>query len=150
MKLSIAFLFPVLILTACGQPVYQAKYSITVASEYVESFKVEAIANGRNLASVEHNLIIKLGHLPPGELGVCKQTAGQNMIVLSVDWWSLLPALEQQELVWHELGHCWLNRGHTNARLADDSPISIMNTYHFDAQTYWAHYDYYNAELFGN
>ena len=56
----------------------------------------------------------------------------------------------KEELMYHELGHCILDRGH-NDNLLPNSPIaySIMNSYHIGPQYYEANYSEYMKELFG-
>lgn len=150
MKRKILFLFWVLILTACGQPSFEPKYSVSVGAEFVQSFKDAAKTNNRSLASVQDNLILVQGTLPVNELGVCRIRDGQNTIIVNAQDWAYLGRLEQEELIWHELGHCWLHRGHNNAYLPHGEPASIMNAYHFGADVYWQNYGYYVSELFGN
>src|SRR5690606_17670169 len=52
-------------------------------------------------------------------------------------------AADREQLMFHELGHCILNRSHTN------STNSIMYPYHLSANYYINHYVNYIAELFG-
>jgi hypothetical protein len=45
-----------------------------------------------------------------------------NVMTLNSDCWQVINKWEKKELVYHELGHCWLNLGHNN-------DISIMNPF---------------------
>ncbi len=57
-----------------------------------------------------------------------------------------------QNVVFHELGHCILNRGHTKLKMPSDFgqiPSSIMYPVEFGDQPYYqAYYDHYVQELF--
>lgn len=54
-----------------------------------------------------------------------------------------IEAADREELVFHELGHCILNRPHTN------STASIMYPYHMGGANYMNYYTRYVSELFG-
>jgi hypothetical protein len=52
-------------------------------------------------------------------------------------------AADREELMFHELGHCILDRPHTNSR------ASIMYPYHLGGSNYMNYYSSYVSELFG-
>lgn len=91
------------------------------------------------------------------DLGFTKVVKEGRLIVLDTNFWDPNDKLEshthdfdreqvaanREELMFHELGHCILNRAHVN------SEQSIMNPYHLDASLYINNYAHYIAELFG-
>lgn len=62
--------------------------------------------------------------------------------------WSYMDAYQQRAVLFHELGHCVLLRGHKDTYDAFGWPTSIMNTYviwgYFNSSTY----NHYMNELF--
>lgn len=64
-------------------------------------------------------------------VGICKRwKSGKAEIVLERPYWNGLSDYGREELVFHELGHCVLGRGHNNENV-DGCPVSIMNEYTF-------------------
>jgi hypothetical protein len=58
---------------------------------------------------------------------------------------------DRESLVFHELGHCLLGRGHDDANVPGYNWLdaSIMNTYHLPRAYYENNWQYYMRELFG-
>lgn len=145
-RLMFWFIVLMPILIGCGlqkEPVYH----VEAGAEHIASF-IQA-ANRQGVKIQANNLIVRLTALPTNMMGKCYKSKRQNTITLSPLYWTVLSPLDQQQLMWHELGHCWLGRGHDNSTLPDGSPASIMNTYHFAQDLYWMHYEHYVNELFG-
>lgn len=67
-------------------------------------------------------------------------------IKISRKLWQDLDNKQRQALIYHELGHCALNREHRDEYYRS-FPISIMNTYHI-AENYAKFSDEYDYELF--
>lgn len=97
-------------------------------------------------------------------LGFKKTEIERNLIVIDSTYWNpddsldnyrddlfnskgfsyrQVEAADREELMFHELGHCILNRGHTN------STASIMYPYHLGGLGYLNYYASYISELFG-
>jgi len=55
----------------------------------------------------------------------------------------------KEELMYHELGHCILDRDHNETELPNGIAASIMNPYHIGQSYYRTYYVDYMAELFG-
>ena len=139
----------VLTITACGGPIRETPvYSVKVGQEYVDRFKAEAKHQGVTLSDTR-NLITRFSNRPGNEIGRCIISLGQNTIVIDPGWWGGSSPTDQEELIYHELGHCWLKRMAHNNALTGTRPVSIMYYAHIDASIYLAHYDEYMAELFG-
>jgi hypothetical protein len=82
-------------------------------------------------------------------LGTC--IPDSNKIEINKDAWKSLQIPRREALIFHELGHCLLHRGH------DDSidpvlkkPLSLMNSYLIGSFDFTNRYEYYAKELFLN
>lgn len=140
-----------------------ATYEIDPALKpYVDSFVTEA--KKRNIEVKQENLIMKFGATT---IEICgqyiKDNKGQRSITInpSASCWKDAPEQNREALVFHELGHCFLNRLHRDDHLPDGSAASIMSTsnngpyepciYPIDGSTTCnktARRDYYIDELF--
>jgi hypothetical protein len=107
-----------------------------------------------------------------GAVGTCNLLTGE--IDVSKEWWNSYyrSYAEKYELIFHELGHCVLYRGHTQikyskgfigwlekllfelgifenkAHLKDGCPSSFMHPYVLDSFCTIKHFNYYMRELF--
>lgn len=98
----------------------------------IDSFKYEAMMHGVFIDITRVNmgfgLIREEGDITT--VGYCLTTgSGTKIIRLHEESWRAMDLYEQEELVFHELGHCLLNRVlHCDNRINGD-PISILNAY---------------------
>jgi hypothetical protein len=60
------------------------------------------------------------------EAGLCNRNSGGAEIVLNRKTWDGATESIREEMVYHELGHCALGRGHNAARAPGGCPVSIM------------------------
>lgn len=130
---------------ACGRPPI---HNFNPAfEEYTSRFEV--------LGGLEiGDMTIQFGSLQdkdPGTVGVCTTYDDDTIrdIVIDTKYWNNVTDLQREELMFHELGHCVLNREHRNDALADGCPASIM---FWETVSLWClnlHLDYYRNELFG-
>lgn len=96
-------------------------------------------------------------------LGVCSRaytgdgTIAINDIVINQAYWEAWyrngRKSDMEQLLFHELAHCLLNRGHNNAMVAatdyaSQIPVTIMNAHHLDTNEYESNYPYYIDELY--
>lgn len=70
-------------------------------------------------------------------------------ITISKEYWEGIIDVQREELLFHELGHCILNREHRNDLGADGCPMSIMYWETISVQCLDRYIDYYREELFG-
>lgn len=106
------------------------QYSVPASVEpYVQSFRTEA--QRRNHPVSTDRLVIDFGDTQGEDVcGRCVLEAGQPpRIILSMDayCWQQASANEQEGLVFHELGHCLLNRQHRSDHFANRAYVSLMN-----------------------
>lgn len=81
-------------------------------------------------------------------IGVCYKRGNDRKVEIDVEWWDKAGELDREILIFHELGHCVLEKPHTNFDLEDGCGGSVMNEYHIGAYCYDKHYDHYIEELF--
>lgn len=131
-------------LTACAPRAHHTDV-LQVTAElypYVIRFEAEAEKQG-------HMIQIK-DLIASGEvIAFCNQTPGDTPLIKIVDtaYWRNSTDAMKEHIMFHELGHCILNRGHTEAQ-KNYGPESVMYPYLFDDMTYISHHDEYMAELF--
>lgn len=96
---------------------------------YFERFENEAAARGVDaIATAETS-----GKLEAidGEntVGQCQHFSDSpNVVVVDPEYWQKATELEKEYLVFHELGHCLLQRSHLDSKNADGSCLSIMQS----------------------
>ena len=67
--------------------------------------------------------------LESGVLGQCRLTPdGEQQIVIHSPYWNQIDDIDKEYVVFHELGHCLIGRGHTNETDIDGNCASIMQT----------------------
>ena len=86
-----------------------------------------------------------------GVLGVCTRTSGKRDVTINKVYWEAWAAKgrssDMEQLMFHELGHCTLLRGHFDTNTGEIAQ-SIMNSYHVNKVFYLANYNHYIDELF--
>jgi len=137
---------------------------------YVDDFKKRS-----NIKEISYNIVFgKLSYSKNGKKGVigtCNFVS--ERITIDTKYWKKSTNIEKESLIFHELGHCQLNRQHTSPKTSDGSimyyienigyilgiletkedlidgcPASHMHPYDISNECLWAHRDYYNKELF--
>jgi hypothetical protein len=146
--------FCALILSACGgaQSSSQDHANVVkVESQFqstVDAFTAAAQAQGTPV--IISDLIVKSVQDFPStdEMGVCLQETGTTPVIqISQPLWDSLDTDGQQELLFHELGHCVLNRVHDTAQ-NNGVPVSVMSPVFFGSTLYDANKAQYLHELF--
>ena len=139
-----------ILLVSCGKTVTKkegSKLNIhPLAQAYVASFEARA---QRPITSLE----ITFREFDPGQttLGYCQKGGKSPLIVINLNFWNKpwFSEADKEQLIFHELGHCILNREHLNDTDSGGNPLSIMNYYHFSNLQYENDYSSYIQELFG-
>lgn len=140
------FVLFLLILSACGQEKNPSSPNIPQSLSYevpedvdliVKLFIQEALDRGINLSSNNLNVHFKSNLGFSGSItyyGLCKKENGVPTIILDSFFWNYTasPILKEM-LIFHELGHCWLHRGHENSKLSlmDATVIGEVNSYNY-------------------
>ena len=95
---------------------------------FFESFKQEGSSRGQNI-----NMKDIIGQIididTDGVLGRCNQlTSGQKHLMIDRLFWETANVTEKEYVIFHELGHCSLNRRHVDATNKDGTCISMMQS----------------------
>jgi hypothetical protein len=98
--------------------------------EYFDRFVVEGAA--RNVI-VDYKASRIAGYLKiitqPGVIGQCAHSDSKpNTVIIDKIYWNTATDLEKEFVVFHELGHCVLNRVHLDEADAMGNCISIMTS----------------------
>ncbi len=134
-------------LTACGkEPVVE----LNQFSNYVANFEAQAQKQGIEIEL--KNLVIQFGDIPGGNSRVTaaciSYSDGFDSIIVNETMWEKLTETQREIVIFHELGHCILERGHIDEHNEEGIPVSMMNSYLIDGRTYDSFHGYYMSELF--
>lgn len=131
---------------SCGKaPVFEVEPEFM---PYVNQFQGTAAQYGYSGKISE--LVVKFGPMSNAlERAYCDLVDGEPpTVVVNTKVWQELDAASRESLMFHELGHCILKRIHISERSSLGTPVSVMNPYAIDSETYEKHRDGYVAELF--
>jgi hypothetical protein len=120
---------------------------------YFERFEDAATERGINFSLVAANVTGSIENEPGHDsAGRCLQDTNGSLHHVSIreDFWANASVTNKEILLFHELGHCYLQRDHKDTALEDGSCVSLMRTggsfcndnYFEDTR------DYYLDELF--
>ncbi len=135
-----------LVMYSCGKaPVYEVDPELL---PYVNQFQGTAAQYGHSGTISE--LVAKFGPMSnPRERAFCDLVDGEPpTVMVNAETWETLDEASRESLMFHELGHCILKRVHMSERNSMGTPVSVMNPYAIDSETYEKHHDEYVAELF--
>ena len=126
-----------LILTSCS---HNTTYVEPELIKYVDQY---TIAKGWQL---EYAIDIRFDRLDSPMVGQCYYSnSGNRQIRIDKDYWLTANDLYRTYLIFHELGHCDLNRVHDDKIDSKGYPVSIMYPSPFNLGD---RYNYYVNELF--
>lgn len=142
-------LFVITLFTACKKE--QVQVIPSEFEEFVAAFFEAGNQRGLDLNLEEVDLRIQFGTLDGNIGGQC--SFRNNTITIDPDDWNFLSEAERMWLMFHELGHCVLDRSHKNEETDNADCVSIMrgaeNDFECSLNVYssqwWA---YYLDELF--
>jgi hypothetical protein len=73
------------------------------------------------------NIPIGFADLASTYAGVCYRSGGHAYIKIDKAYWPKMSEYQKLNLIFHELGHCALNRGHTEVSGVLECPTSFMH-----------------------
>lgn len=123
------------IYVACSNdPGEEPNNNIDIALEfqkYVNRFIEEGANRGYEIDFNDTGLSIQFGSaLPEDAAGVCSElgngNSGSHHIEILKSYWEQLTDIQKERLIFHELGHCELNRPHDNSVFSNGDWKSIM------------------------
>lgn len=96
---------------------------------HFSAFEDEASRRGITVDLTSAGITGKIGNTLGPEVGHCNFDSNQpsSITIDSVVWYGATD-LAHESIVFHELGHCYLGRGHDNSANPLGECISIMNT----------------------
>ncbi len=97
---------------------------------YFEKFEKEAANRGVtiDLAAAGITGSIEKIHAH-GTVGLCNHRLDQpNHVILDLDFWNAASDNSKEMIIFHELGHCYLERGHRDDKKGDGTCASIMRS----------------------
>ena len=97
-------------------------------SPYFTSFEEEARARGLEVSLTDNNIGGRIEEIDDDIVGQCWQNSEQGYIIIDADYWSRASSIDREFIVFHELGHCYLQREHLDERDARGVCTSIMNS----------------------
>ena len=133
---------------ACNAP-QDPVLSVGDFAPYVAKF--EALSTQYSPSAIQvTNLIIQYGDLQSAQERAICTIDGNNTPTITVrqDTWQTMSEPEREELIFHEMGHCVLRRGHIATITAQGLPASMMNPYLISGPIYASYQAYYLNELF--
>jgi len=123
-----AIAFIAFVLVACTsdatltEPVTDARLK-----SFFDAFVQEGQRRGRvvRMNDLSGNIV----PLDGGTHGRCNQfTSGTKQVLVDSAWWNRATDLEKEYVIFHELGHCALDRRHLDTRNADGTCASMMQS----------------------
>ncbi len=116
------FVIGLCFISSCSR---EAIYEVDPAfEEYVQRFVDDAAKRGVVIDFSESGLRINfIRSISETAVGVCR---GDHLIEIEQEYWKGLNDSQREGLIYHELGHCELNRPHKNAKLKNGEWASRM------------------------
>lgn len=129
----ICLLLLVLIFVGCEKEESTDVNNLYIADElqpYFDLFEVEAAARGLDYNLEEENLEGYLLRISDDDvIGQCSfNTDHPQRVTIDVSFWRRASDFEKEMVVFHELGHCVLNRDHIDDANPDGTCVSIMHS----------------------
>ena len=110
-------LLVLIFLVACGNK---------VAKKVIDPAFLQDISTFQSIYHMNIKSSVVFGVVDSRFVAVCnKYSDGSRKVIVDKIWWQSFSREQQQSLIFHELGHCELNLGHTEA-LAGNCPVSLM------------------------
>ena len=97
---------------------------------YFDQFLKDAAARGIQFTDEELNITMNINNIvDPNILGLCQQQPDlYGAVSIDAYYWRTSTETTRQFIVYHELGHCILKRGHTDGRDSDGNCLSVMHS----------------------
>lgn len=122
-------------LVACAkeQPLELQKEYVGVEPalwSYFEKFEIEAAERGVSIDLAAEGITGGIERIHAhGTVGLCNHRLDQpNHVIIDVNFWASASESAKEMIVFHELGHCYLGRGHKDQKNEDGTCASIMRS----------------------
>lgn len=138
------YIIIVFLFVSCGTSIQRGSNKELLS--YVQRFE--------EVTGVKGQITINFSTLPDQILGVCyKYDDGKRDVEIDLSYWKEIDDLTKEEIVFHELGHCVLNRDHDEtlietSKYSQRIPNSIMYPYAFGYTMFYEEFrEHYINEL---
>ena len=120
----------ILVTGSCNKDETPQYFVDTPLQPYFDRFEVEAAARGLTIDLVALKISGDIRLISASQvIGECIHTDKEpNTVVVDVVYWNGANDLEKEFLVFHELGHCALNREHIDDSDANGDCVSMMTS----------------------
>lgn len=127
--ISILFVFLAILIFACSDDPTVSDVNIDPEMQpYVDRFLAEASKRGMDIDLEDSGLDMKfeVDISTADYAGICRYKLGANEIGIDRERWDESSESRKEWLIYHELGHCVLDRGHRNDRFDNGMWKSLM------------------------
>ena len=96
---------------------------------YFENFQIEAAERGIQIDFEQAQVGGTIASIPGGVLGQCQfNSNAPDRIVIDQNYWNRISAIKREFIVFHELGHCILDRRHLDDTNQNGDCVSMMHS----------------------
>lgn len=98
--------------------------------EHFDNFEKEAAKRGVHVDLTAAGITGTIEKInTPGMVGICNHRVDQpNHVIIDIDFWMTASESAKEMIIFHELGHCYLKRGHNDKAHTDGTCSSIMRS----------------------
>ena len=98
--------------------------------EHFDNFEKEAAKRGMHIDLAAAGITGSIEKIhTPGMVGICNHKVDTpNHVMIDVDFWNSASESAREMIIFHELGHCYLHRGHNDTAHSDGTCSSIMRS----------------------
>ena len=102
----------------------------TSLQDYFDRFEAAGIARGYDIDLSAANITGSIQEIDEENVaGQCSYGSNHpSEIVIDASFWNVASDLVKEMVVFHELGHCYLHRGHEEGKFSDGTCRSIMRS----------------------
>ncbi|NND08614.1 MAG: hypothetical protein HKN87_19745 [Saprospiraceae bacterium] len=96
---------------------------------YFDSFAAEGAARGIQVDYQSAQVEGVIQDIDENISGQCQHNAdGPDRVVVDRDYWDQIAHMQREFIIFHELGHCFLDRSHLDDRDGNGICVSIMHS----------------------
>ncbi len=118
----------VLLVSSCSKDEVTEFFVQTELQPYFDSFVEEALLRGKSLDMTRVNGVIE-DIEGTQVLGRCEQASESgNFVTIDAAFWNKATYWEKEYVIFHELGHCVLDRRHLEDQNPDGTCVSMMQS----------------------
>lgn len=153
------FIITCLLLVSCQKDIFSPEEELPTTNQLVD-YRLQTFFDLFEQEAARHGLYLDLEDMgitgvieeiyEQGVAGTCQYGRHIAHVTLDLNFWNNSGYYGREMVVFHELGHCVLNRGHYEAEFSNGVCKSIMNSGTSGCQ--WAYNsqnrEYYLGELF--